>query len=182
MEKMIKDRIIKQMIILWSVMIIILAVLFGIIMKTIDFSDLSLTSHSIWDWGLVALFFVLLIFLIVATFNSLRYRKILNEFYIMNNMSKKAVEEEFTRMTEVVENFWVSPILTMYYDGKSFGIVKNAKLSKVNVSIFRSPRATVYYLELFNRDRDRIAKLLVNYDYQKILDYYRENCPHIALF
>ena len=182
MENMIKDRIVKKMIVTWSITIIILAVLGWIIIKLFGFPDVNFASADIFDWCLVVLFFVILIYSIIGTVNSLRYRKILNEFYIMNNMSKKAVEEELAKATELIEGYWVTPVLTVYYDGNKFGIVKNAKLSKVNISITRTSHGVqVFYLELYNRERDRIAKLHVDHNYTKILDYYRENCPHIAL-
>ncbi len=189
MEKMIKDRIVKQMVWTWGVIIILLAFLLWAILHSLgfsifdsDFSGINFASANIYTWVFVVIFIVLLFWLIRATVNSLQYRKILGEFYIMNNMSKKAVEEEFAKAVELINNYWVTPVLTIYYDGNVFGIVKNAKLSEVRASVMRGTRgATAFFLELYNRDHDRIVKLNVNYDYQKILDYYRENCPHIML-
>ena len=96
MEKMIKDRIVKQMVWTWGVIIILLAFLLWVILHSLgfnifdsDFSNISFASANIYTWVFVVIFIVLLFWLIRATVNSLQYRKILGEFYIMNNMSKK---------------------------------------------------------------------------------------------
>ena len=59
MENMIKDRIVKKMIVTWSITIIILAVLGWIIIKLFGFPDVNFASADIFDWCLVVLFFVI---------------------------------------------------------------------------------------------------------------------------
>ena len=130
------------------------------------------------------LFVIIFIFACVSTVRSLRFRNIIAEFLINNNVSRPALEKEFARAEEIAQNYWLSPELTISCVGNKFVILRNKNLVWMYVeSVSAGPRyGHIYYLNIVDKNKNNAAR--ISFPGGRVPDelfpHYERICPHIA--
>ncbi|MCR4690261.1 MAG: hypothetical protein K5739_02820 [Lachnospiraceae bacterium] len=122
------------------------------------------------------------VILAVYTVKAFQYPKVIEEFLLQSRMSKSQLETAFQSAEEVYKGIWISPEITVFFEIRGFGIVRNRDLVWAYVIMERGYKGSrKYYLELYDKNKNRCGHIGVNHKYQPVLDYYEKYCTHIVI-
>ena len=144
-------------------------------------------KHGIMRTAFLEFFYIIgmlavLAELILCTVKAFGYPKVIYDFLLHSKMSKSQLETSFQSANELCDGIWIGPEITVFYDVKSFGILRNRDLvwAYVKTAPTRG-RQINYFVELFDKNQKQCAHIKVNDRYDAILNYYEEYCPHMVV-
>lgn len=122
---------------------------------------------------------IMISILIMTIVQSKKYLQVIEAFMLNNRVNRLDLDRMFYDTLEIEKNYWISPELTVSFDGMHFIILSNANISRIKINRI-SGRSVVYRIKFFSRDLEKCGKLWVN-NSGKIVEYYKQNCPHIEI-
>lgn len=122
---------------------------------------------------------IMLSIMIALIIQSKNLPKVVDNYLLKNGKSMTALDTEFYYAEQIYRNYWVTPDLTVAYDGIHFVVLNNANISSIYIK--RIPgKTTSYKLKYYTSELDKCGKIAVN-DKTEIVNYYKQNCPHILI-
>lgn len=121
---------------------------------------------------------IFLSFIVYTVIHSRKIPKEIDKYLQKNNMNMYTLEQKFNSAQEILKDYWISPELTIGYDGVHFIILNNEDIAKITVK-YLSGRGVAYDFKFYTKEMKKCGHLVVSAS-EGILDYYAENCPHIV--
>lgn len=128
---------------------------------------------------LVILELIMVSILISMIVKSKKCPQIIQQYLQDHNMSMYRLDQMFSSTEEVIENFWISPELTVAYDSMHFVILNNAELARISCDRVNGKRVS-YNFTFYTRDLEKRGPITVTHN-DEILNYYKKNCPNIMI-